>query len=660
MAGSRDDLIADYLEAGLALVPIPHGEKGPTVKGWNLQENCIRSSAEAGRLNGNCNLGLAHAYCEPSPTCAIDVDDIEKARPWMEERGIDLDALLNAPDAVRIESGRPGLAKLLYRLPQPLPSCVVAGGGLELRCASQEGKTVQDVLPPSIHPDTCQPYHLAGDIANIPPIPDALARAWEQANRATQQAELPLDLANVDQQALAARLAAVQADPDLHLLYKGAAPLWLLDKSRNGFDFALALTLNRLHFTPDQIAACLSNYEHGKLERHTDEKYIGSILRKVCAPPTATDLVSANADTPSWLNLTLKDGATSIKALHKAVEPWPYSIDPIRPRKVVTILGGANGLGKSTEALWQEMDTASGRDHYGMAVTQGRAIFISCEDPRALIESRIRARLDEVPKDELSTVEKALEDYFFYFGSDEMEGMKLTIKDFAKCAPSREAVEQLVALGQGAVSITVETVAMMNSGDEMNTDLMQLILALKEVARRTGASVQAVHHISKDARDRKPDSYSLRGGGSLVDAARSVTVMQELSPNQMDDLNITRVDGMPVIGLYHVKSSYSMPHPPVYLRRTPGPKLLQVNTSEAKGKEHACNRLMQYMQKQENREGVSVRHLKDNCTKFKIEKREVEGVLLKLEALGRVERTDSTALGRGGPRHDIWMLVSLL
>ncbi|MFT5314843.1 MAG: RecA-family ATPase [Candidatus Krumholzibacteriia bacterium] len=476
------------------------------------------------------------------------------------------------------------------------------------------------------------------------------------AEKAT--AELTLDLGDVDQAALAARLAVVQADPDLKLLQAGKPPLWLNDQTRNGFDFALALTLNRLGFSPAEIALCLRNYEHGKKERHTDDKYITGILEKVCAPKTTAGSIST--DTPSWQNLTLDHGKTTDDDLHKVDLPWPHAIHPSRPRRTLSIFGGANGLGKSTEVLSQELHIATGRLYWGMPVTKGRSIFISCEDPRPVIKARLQAWLEAIPENERPSVERDIRKNFYFFGADETGGMQLTIKEFAKCEPSREAIELLVALGQGAVSITVETVTMLNGGDEMNTDLMQMALALKEVALRTGASVQAIHHISKEAVGKTPTIYSLRGASSLGDALRGATIMHELSAEQMKRLCITCIDSMPVMGLYNVKASYAPCHAPIYIRRVPGPRFMQVNASEAKGKERARNRLMQFLQKPENSKGVSVRHLKDNCTKFKIEKREVESVLAELELIGSVKKVDSTDLGRAGPRHDIWMPISLL
>jgi len=53
---------------------------------------------------------------------------------------------------------------------------------LEFRCGTRDGLTVQDVLPPSIHPDTGQPYKWGGkgNWQAIPVIPASLLAVWQQ------------------------------------------------------------------------------------------------------------------------------------------------------------------------------------------------------------------------------------------------------------------------------------------------------------------------------------------------------------------------------------------------------------------------------------------------------------------------------------------------
>lgn len=176
---------ADYVGHGFALCPIPRGKKGTNTKGWNLRQNAITDGAVASRLAGN--VGLLHAF---SGTAALDVDDAEQAKKWLLERGVDLCLLMSSPDYVSIISGREGRGKLLYRLPSDIASMQtlqikgVSGEViLEFRCADSGGNSVQDVLPPSIHPDTDQPYHWGGpgNWRSLPVIPQELLLVWQAA-----------------------------------------------------------------------------------------------------------------------------------------------------------------------------------------------------------------------------------------------------------------------------------------------------------------------------------------------------------------------------------------------------------------------------------------------------------------------------------------------
>ncbi len=141
-----------------------------TSKGWNLRTNCWTEAGDVQQHTGN--IGLAHGY---SGTAALDVDSYTAAVPALSARGVDLNALLTADDAVQIRSGRPDRAKLLYRLPAgvaQLPSVdrTDAGEGFEFRCGTKDGFTVQDVLPPSYSPrHRASPYEWggAGDLARL-------------------------------------------------------------------------------------------------------------------------------------------------------------------------------------------------------------------------------------------------------------------------------------------------------------------------------------------------------------------------------------------------------------------------------------------------------------------------------------------------------------
>jgi hypothetical protein len=247
------NLLADYVEHGYALVPIPKGEKGPKIKGWNNQENVITDPKKATLIFGN--VGLAHLYCSPYITAALDIDDLSLASTFLSKHGIDLQALLNAQDAVQISSGRINRAKLLYRLPfdsksmetKQISDPVSKDMVLELRCASSNGKTVQDLLPPSIHPETGIEYKWAGkgDWRDIPFIPEVLLTLWEdllkgtssQSNSASspvipQQQVTTQTLSDQDVQHLRSALLHLRADDRKDWIKAGLALKNLGDAGR--------------------------------------------------------------------------------------------------------------------------------------------------------------------------------------------------------------------------------------------------------------------------------------------------------------------------------------------------------------------------------------------------------------------------------------------
>ena len=177
---------SEYLAHGWKLCAIPAGTKGPRTDDWQLKDAPFNENA--------MNAGLCHAW---SGTCAVDFDDLKRALAGLDKDGVDLD--LNALENVHLISGRPNRDKLLFTIAEPLPSISLYPyevpdperpgktkkyHALELRCGDRKGNSVQDVLPPSIHPGTGKPYQwaygddLTGTWANLPPLPAALEALW--------------------------------------------------------------------------------------------------------------------------------------------------------------------------------------------------------------------------------------------------------------------------------------------------------------------------------------------------------------------------------------------------------------------------------------------------------------------------------------------------
>ena len=172
-------VINDYLDHGWALTPLRPGTKKPIRKKWAERENAITTLA--GLNESVTSVGLLLAYCAP-PLMTLDVDEFYGAAAWLNERGIDLAQLFLDPAAVQIVSGQPNRGKLLYQLDVARPTQQIQVGNatiLEFRCGNKNGGSMQDVLPPSLHPKTRQPYQWEGDWRNVPAAPPPLIALWD-------------------------------------------------------------------------------------------------------------------------------------------------------------------------------------------------------------------------------------------------------------------------------------------------------------------------------------------------------------------------------------------------------------------------------------------------------------------------------------------------
>jgi hypothetical protein len=165
------------------LVPIPPGTKNPTTPGWNIAENAIQTEEDAKFWidHPDWNMGL---LLSESRIVALDVDNLQNTQLALLAMGLDYDKLLeNTPRIV----GRPGRDKALFLAP---PDIVLSRKTLAWE-NKETGKSevvfelragaIQDVLPPSIHPDTKLPYKWKSYPSDgIQPLPKELLTIWKE------------------------------------------------------------------------------------------------------------------------------------------------------------------------------------------------------------------------------------------------------------------------------------------------------------------------------------------------------------------------------------------------------------------------------------------------------------------------------------------------
>jgi len=164
---------------GLALVPLDG--KRPIGAAWNVDANLIRSPAAARKYwtrYPQRNLG---ACLEPSGLVSLDCDDLSGARTVLAPEGLDLDELIRGTPTI---VGR--APRLEFKAPDaPLGRKSVvwpprAAGEKPITVLEFRAGRLQDVLPPSLHPDTRLAYHWATPPRDgFPPLPDKLLQLWQ-------------------------------------------------------------------------------------------------------------------------------------------------------------------------------------------------------------------------------------------------------------------------------------------------------------------------------------------------------------------------------------------------------------------------------------------------------------------------------------------------
>lgn len=471
-----------YVAKGWVVVPIASGTKGPTHIGWQLRENCVATAEQCVRVKAN--VGLAHAY---SGTCVLDLDDVQKARVWLSEQGIDLDELLSAADAVRISSGRENRNKLLFRLPEgakPLVTRQLPEYGIEFRCASGSGNTVQDVLPPSVHPETGRPYvwdydDTLGHWSMPPVLPDDVFKLWTSLRKTAEKVvdeKAPVGLGKSEMRKLLA-----QRDPNCGYqdwINAGFAT----HHEMRGADLGFELW--------DEWSAGGVDYPgEDALLRHWNsfgQGYTGPLVtaRSLMSQVGISDIDDFESleDPPSRAEVENKPKFSIMGADEFANgPPLTWIIKTVLPRAALGVIFGESGAGKSFVVLDMLAAVARGVDWRGNKTKQGRVVMIVAEG--------------------LAGARGRLAAYSQHHGVDLSNFPLGIIGDVPnlKNADHKLIAAQVKEWG-GADIIVVDTLAQSTAGANENSaeDMGLAIKHCKQLHELTKALVLLVHHSGKD------------------------------------------------------------------------------------------------------------------------------------------------------------------
>lgn len=570
----------EYLAAGFALVELQG--KSPIRKGWNNSDKVIKARSDIpASIRG---VGLAHAFSTPT-TCALDIDDFQLSTEWLLKQSIDLPALLTADDAVQIVSGRANKAKLVYRLPaglKPVKSHVVRIDGnviLEFRCASSSGLTMQDVLPPTVHPDTGCSYQWGGlgSYKTMPEIPAKLLDVWLRAISQSCRAEDRLSVLSTVEasdeldsdtiavggfpetkeniQTVVEALKTVSADCNyvewrnlvMALHSTGWECAWRLAR-----DWSMTAPKRWDATEFEQLWSCL---------RTDGGITIGTLLYQARrAASVSEDNPASPADRLRSTNIfELQDGQLAIPTQSPGRRTYLFggSVVP----GTLAVLAGLGGTAKTIFALQLAVHGALGRALGDFQVSEFSSMIFLGEETAQERDRRIGAICSGYSDSDLSLVEQRVS-IFPAAGQD----LRLTwLQDGNVVAlPFVQEVIELARAhyercGVPLGMIVFDHARLVMAGDPNSAeDVTQLTRVLTEIAIKTGSAVLLLAHSPKNTRvkETSADAAEVFGSSAFVDNARCAFVLNTMRINEAKEFEMSESDRQWHICLTAAKVNY--------------------------------------------------------------------------------------------------------
>lgn len=200
------------------------------------------------------------------------------------------------------------------------------------------------------------------------------------------------------------------------------------------------------------------------------------------------------------------------------LEPVGFAVKPWMPLRLVTLLGGHGGVGKSSLALAIGAHVACGRSFAGHEVARRSVTFVSLEDEPSIVRLRLR-RIIEVYG--LPAVE-VLERLRLLDGTQTFAAL-MTGAERPGARPSLTATyRQLAEQVQGAGLILIDNASdAFDANENSRSDVRAFMGALVDIARANNAAVVLLAHIDKAAAKFGGQNNSYSGSTAWHNSARS-------------------------------------------------------------------------------------------------------------------------------------------
>jgi len=508
-----DQVNGALIDIGAALHWVKPREKRPIAEGWSTAPRATRIDLERQHVDG-ANIGIRLGEPSKTPAGYIHIIDVDIRKPELgpEARAALRAMVPNFDQLPQARSGSGGQSRHIYFLsPFPLKSRRLAQSegwtmvfdqrlGREVKKHDWEldllGDGKQAVIPPSVHPDTGQPYRW------IRPIDTSLVSLGIDRGMTAPK--------------LSFRPATEKADDDDLFAILQADPLDLTDSEVDSYLAKLPEDWVEDRDLWVKAGQALSHqYKGGEVgfekwcnwSRQSDKfnlrdsKIVWRSFKGWTGNPVTFRSIIAAANENRDPPFDLLGAATLSKPSRLTfLSPADCEAAPSRGYVIKRLLApgdvgcifGAPGAGKSLLAPFLGYAVSQGREAFGQRVQAGGAFYVAAEDPHGM-RGRVRA---------LKVA------YGDARGFQLVEGVSNLLQPVS---PDLTALIEAVQTRKPSV-VFIDTLAMAFPGLEENSaESMGSVVAVARKLAETGAAVVLVHHDTK-AEGGTPRGHSILNG----------------------------------------------------------------------------------------------------------------------------------------------------
>lgn len=222
-------------------------------------------------------------------------------------------------------------------------------------------------------------------------------------------------------------------------------------------------------------------------------------------------------------------------------------------RKYVSVTVAPGGLGKTANSIVEALAMSSGKPLNGTKPDKPLKVWVfNAEDPRDELERRIMAaaihfRLKPEDFEGRLFLDSGREQDLVVARDDKKAGVKIV-------EPVVEAVASLI-MRLGIDVMIVDPFVSTHRVNENDNGAIDAVAKLwAQVANDTNCSIDIVHHLRKVS-DREATVEDARGAVSLIGAARSVRVLNRMTPEQAAEAGLKHEERLGMFSITYGKSN---------------------------------------------------------------------------------------------------------